>query len=406
MNASLIVTPGDSVIESRTFFAPGARDPLKILQQEADVISGAHIGQEILDAIPDLAMILNDKRQIVAANEHCLKALGLHGIEDIFGRRVGEAVHCIHANQGPEGCGTGVSCRQCGAAKAILSCLSTQGPIQYECQITLQDGENLASMELLAKANYVKIGDFPLVLLVLRDISAEKRRAALEKLFFHDVMNSVGGMIGLAEIMVTADPKESNEYAHLIQHLAENVAEEINAHRSLSLAESGKLEINPVEIDIAELFREVIDGLAYHPISRGLKIEMDSPPHCTFRSDHVLLRRIVGNLVKNALEASAKGSVIKLSATQVGTGISIAVNNPGTIPQRIQSQLFNRSFTTKNEAGRGLGTYSIKLFTERYLHGHVSFTSCEDDGTTFTVFLPSIGETSREATEELTPLNM
>lgn len=400
MNASLILTPGDSVIDNRTFFAPGARDPLKVLLHESDLISKARIGQEILDAIPDLALILNDKRQIVAANEHCLKALGLESIEDLFGKRVGEAVHCIHASQGPEGCGTSVSCRQCGATKAIMSCLSTQGPIQYECNITSQNGDAETSMELLAKANYVKIGNFPLVLLVLRDISAEKRKAALEKLFFHDVMNSVGGMIGLAEIMVTADPKESNEYAHLIQHLAENVAEEISAHRSLSLAENGMLEINPVEIKVEDLLLEVMDGLAHHPISKGINMEIDCPSSCHFKSDHVLLRRIVGNLVKNALEASEKGSVIKLTAMSADAGVLLAVNNPGTIPMRIQSQLFNRSFSTKNEAGRGLGTYSIKLFAERYLHGHVGFTSTEEEGTTFTVFLPTINDAFCQAKAE------
>ena len=64
------------------------------------------------------------------------------------------------------------------------------------------------------------------------------------------------------------------------------------------------------------------------------------------------------------------------------------------IPESIQSQLFKRSFSTKGDVGRGLGTYSIKLFAERFLHGRISFTSGAEDGTVFMVDLPSIIETT------------
>jgi len=54
--------------------------------------------------------------------------------------------------------------------------------------------------------------------------------------------------------------------------------------------------------------------------------------------------------------------------------------------------VFQRSFSTKGK-GRGLGTYSIKLLTERYLKGTASFTSTETDGTTFQISLPTqLGE--------------
>ncbi len=52
-------------------------------------------------------------------------------------------------------------------------------------------------------------------------------------------------------------------------------------------------------------------------------------------------------------------------------------------------QVFQRSFSTKAERGRGIGTYSVKLFVERYLRGTVGFTSAEPDGTTFSVTLPA-----------------
>lgn len=64
------------------------------------------------------------------------------------------------------------------------------------------------------------------------------------------------------------------------------------------------------------------------------------------------------------------------------------VHNPGSIPAGLQSQIFHRSFTTKAGAGHGIGTYSVKLFGERYLGGRVGFTSDESAGTEFTFWLP------------------
>ncbi len=67
--------------------------------------------------------------------------------------------------------------------------------------------------------------------------------------------------------------------------------------------------------------------------------------------------------------------------------IEIWVKNETLIPKDIQLQIFQRSFSTKN-ASRGTGTYSIKMFTEQYLKGKVSFVSNEKDRTVFSVFLP------------------
>jgi signal transduction histidine kinase len=57
------------------------------------------------------------------------------------------------------------------------------------------------------------------------------------------------------------------------------------------------------------------------------------------------------------------------------------------MPRDVQLQVFQRFFSTKG-AGRGLGTYSIRLLTERYLKGNVSFTSSPEEGTTFRVCYP------------------
>ena len=370
-----------------TFFASGPRDTTATVVNEAIMVSRAQIVQQLLDAIPDVALILNDKRQIVAANEYCLKVLGVQSIAEIIGKRTGEAVNCLHAFEGPMGCGTSEACRDCGAAHAILRCLNSQDNVQRECHITAIHEGHSSSMEFLAKANFVQIGPYPMVLLVLRDISAEKRRQTLERLFFHDVLNTVGGMAGLADLMVIGPSDRAGEYAQTIQRLASNVAEEVSAYRNLLQAEAGTLKLDVSRVSISELFQEVIESLAHHPVSAGRNLMVESRPSDSIETDRVLLRRVVSNLVKNAVEAAPKGSVITLSSQVTENGLLICVNNPGTMSESVQHQLFTRSFTTSGERGRGLGTYSIKLLTERYLNGHVTFESSEGTGTIFKIEL-------------------
>ncbi len=60
------------------------------------------------------------------------------------------------------------------------------------------------------------------------------------------------------------------------------------------------------------------------------------------------------------------------------------VYNKTVMTESVKLQVFQRSFSTKGK-GRGIGTYSVKLFVERYLKGKVAFVSEEGKGTTFSV---------------------
>ena len=93
-------------------------------------------------------------------------------------------------------------------------------------------------------------------------------------------------------------------------------------------------------------------------------------------------------MLKNAIEASSEGQAVTLSCDSEDEVISVNVHNAAAIAHEAQLQIFNRSFSTKEGVGRGIGTYSMKLLGEEYLKGCVSFTSTADTGTTFTLTLP------------------
>jgi len=111
-------------------------------------------------------------------------------------------------------------------------------------------------------------------------------------------------------------------------------------------------------------------------------------PEHYLKTDRPMLRRVIGNMVLNALEATPAGGTVKVSLVVGADDSWIKVSNPGEIPRDVQQGIFKRSFSTKSETGRGIGTYSMKLFGERYLGGLVGF-HCHNGSTVFFFKLPT-----------------
>jgi len=99
------------------------------------------------------------------------------------------------------------------------------------------------------------------------------------------------------------------------------------------------------------------------------------------------LTRVLGNLLKNALEASHPGETVTLGCRRQETDIVLWCHNEGVLTKEVQAQVFRNCFSTKG-AGRGVGTYGIKLLSEKYLQGRAEFVSSPETGTVFTLTFP------------------
>lgn len=367
-----------------TQFAPAERMlPEKIQSQSAFFFSLPYLRQ-LADGLPTVFLALNTHRQIVFGNQALADLAGKERPEELYGLRPGEALHCVHSNETEGGCGTTEFCKTCGAARAILSAIGGKKEAQ-ECRITTHDGQ---SLDLRAVAAPLMDGN-EFVSFAVEDISHEKRRRVLERIFFHDVLNTAGGVQGLAELLKEeADPREAGELIDMIRTSADTLIEEINAQKALSAAETGELMVETETVRADDLLEEVIALYENHMVSKDRRMVLHPDTQSIeFTSDRTLGRRVLGNMTKNALEASSAGQTVTLGARRREDRVELWVHNQGLMPRDSQLQVFQRSFSTKGK-GRGLGTYSIKLLTERYLKGRASFTSTEAEGTTFQISLP------------------
>jgi signal transduction histidine kinase len=365
-----------------TQFAPAERASQDTIEAQSQFFADPTL-QQLLDAVPDVFLILNQDRQVVLANEALLDLIGRSG-QDVRGMRLGEIMGCVHALEREGGCGTTEFCRTCGAVQAILSGLCGRKAVQ-ECRITRRDG---TALDFRVCSTPLTVGGEVFSIFAVTDISHEKRRQALERIFFHDVLNKAGVVMGMAELLSSGDAAENNILTGRLYEASTELIAEIIAQRELAAAESGELSVSPVVLHSLDFLRGVKADYERHEAAQDRQIEIAPDAQAVaFVSDQILLGRIVGNMVKNALEASGPGQTVTLSCQADDGQVSLSVHNPGFMPRDTQLQVFQRSFSTKG-LGRGLGTYSMKLLSEQYLSGSVSFTTSPEAGTTFTATYP------------------
>jgi signal transduction histidine kinase len=372
-----------------TEFAPADRTAPERLKQLRGQFRGNTLALSLLDGMPDAAMVLDRNRQVVAANKSAVSLLGLGGDEQLLGLRPGEMVGCIRAQEAPGGCGTKADCAQCGAVLAILETLGHQRQAKQECRIRIAAGDGEAALDFAVLTTPITVDDQDFVVAALRDISDDKRRRVLERVFFHDVMNTAGGLQGLADLLGDEDdPELVEEYLADVQRLSEQVVDEIRSQRLLMAAEGGELELSEELCDVDSLLEEVAASYRHHAVCEGHQIVVRAVGTGSIVSDRSLLRRVLGNLLKNAIEATPAGGTVVMAAERPADDhVQLTVFNPTVMTEPVKAQIFQRSFSTKGGSGRGIGTYSIKLFAEGALGGKVTFRSEPGEGTTFTVRL-------------------
>jgi signal transduction histidine kinase len=367
-----------------TFYLPAERAEPGRVSCQADLLADERLLIEVLEALPNMVVVLNEYRQIVFTNG-AVRTFAADRTPDLLGARTGEALGCVNARREPGGCGCSEQCRTCGVVAAVVAALDGEAAVG-EAGLTLDDGMHL---DLEVRGRPVRVDGQQMVVLTLSDIAHLKRRRALERTFFHDVLNTAGGIEGLTGLLETARGEESRQLHDMLATTARQLVGEIESHRLLVAAENDEYVVRREAVVVAEALRHAVAGQAALARTRGVVVQAPARPGHEARiiTDPVLLGRILANLCKNAVEAGTEGDRVTLTADVGGDRVSFGVHNPALIPREVLLQLFQRSFSTKG-MGRGLGTYSVKLFAESYLGGRVAVTSTPRAGTCFTVTLP------------------
>ena len=337
-----------------THFAPAGRDSLQDIERRVALVQESPQLQMVIDALPTPVVILNENRQILSANHALLQMLNV-GTDELIGKRTGEVMGCTFSKDGPDGCGTTEHCLTCGAVAAILESQELRSQAIRECRMTLDAALDGGARDLRVTATAIDVSDEVFTVCTIEDISQQKRLSVLSRVFFHDVLNTAGGIQGYVRLLAEqsrGDMKVSDEL-QLSSGLADQLINEIESQRDLIQAEAGDLEVEPATVHP----KDVLDGLkalySNYPVADGRNIRIAEIWDGHFITDARLLGRVLGNMLKNALGATDAGGTVVLHCVLRDERVVFGGQNPSVMPDEVQRQVFQRSFSTKARVGRG-----------------------------------------------------
>ena len=176
----------------------------------------------------------------------------------------------------------------------------------------------------------------------------------------------------------------------------ENLLELVNNLLQVYRFESGLYPLNFIQVDLTSVIHDVVKQLQPLCEDKGLTLALDSDSsQITLEGDRLELRRVITNLLGNAIKFTKEGEV-KISVlhrslykSDPNAFIEIRIQDTGIgIAQKQQEQLFERFQPGSHQAsGSGLGLHVTKYIVEAH-HGTIQVDSTIGQGSTFTVRLP------------------
>lgn len=204
----------------------------------------------------------------------------------------------------------------------------------------------------------------------------------------HDLRSPILAEQKALEFMLAKSIKisseDSKEYLEEIYKTNEELLRLINNILSIYHFESGEVKLNLEQCNLKNLILDSVKTLKYlaedNESSLITNIQEDLP---LINLDKTEIKRVIINLISNAIKHNEKGTQITVSASCANEIIQISINDNGKgIPKKDQKKVFQRYPFGKGKVGSGLGLYLSKQIIA--LHkGEICFKSEEGKGTTF-----------------------
>lgn len=240
----------------------------------------------------------------------------------------------------------------------------------------------------------------------------EKKEAELEKIqeythrllsiTSHDLNSPISAISGYVDLMGECIKQEDHlmsgrldKYHRRIDLGLSEVTDMLTQFRDLSKIESGSIKLNMVDVNINWPVRKVCDLLESQALKKDIQLTVVLPDEPAFVSaDVVKLKRIVHNLVSNAIKYTPEGGQVVVKAACFADEVRLVVKDTGIgIRKRDQARIFAPSVkldhSESNSHSSGLGLY-IAYFFANLMDGAISVASKLQCGSLFTVKLPRV----------------
>ena len=268
--------------------------------------------------------------------------------------------------------------------------------VAFEAHARTADGSEIP-VEIHAKR--ILAGDTELIQWIERDLS---ERAALEEMrddliamIFHDLRSPLGNIISSLDVMGVSIPRE-DESVHSVLRIAVRSAGRlsrlVDSLLDLRRLEAGHSVVQKTEASITSIIAEAAEQV--HPIAeaKNILLRFDLPSQLpTVQMDADMIRRVIINLMENAVKYTPGAGKIRVSASIAAQDIVVRIADTGPgIPLEEQSRVFEKFARVQREGapkGLGLGLAFCKLAVEAH-GGRIWASGQPEQGSVFSFALP------------------
>jgi len=215
----------------------------------------------------------------------------------------------------------------------------------------------------------------------------------------HELRTPVAILRGESEVALSQQARSLEEYREslgVLHHEAERLTHIVEDLFTLTRADAGQYPLQPGDFYLDELVTECVHSARTLALAKKISLNSEEAPESPINADESLLRRMILNLLDNAIKYTSEGGRVTVTCGRTAHEYVLSIaDTGGGIPADLQPRIFERFFRAdkarsraeNDGGGAGLGLSISRWIAEAH-HGRLELTQSDSAGSTFTAYLP------------------
>ena len=222
-------------------------------------------------------------------------------------------------------------------------------------------------------------------------------KKTLAETLVHDLKNPLSAILGNLDLLELRSPAEVHPTIRRSKQGARRMLKMILDLLDVEALEGGRLTLDPVPLDGAEVARAAVEEAEITASQKQLQLVVAGGSVGRVMADRVLLRRVLDNLISNAIAHSPTGGVVTVAVHPREEGVEISVSDEGSgVPEAFREHVFDKYAQVEMRksgvsTNRGLGLSFCRLAVEAH-GGTIWVEESEAGGARFLALFPSAEE--------------